>query len=64
MKWNIRHGKFWMIQWGRPIFFSLGVHIDPRVPYIDFHLIAMILTIGNLDKTYKDYKAWWSSRSL
>lgn len=64
MRWRqIKHSKYWMIQWGRPIFFSLGVHIDPRIPYIDIHLIFIIITIGNCEKQYQDYKAWWASRS-
>lgn len=58
----IRHGKYWMLQWGRPIFLSVGVHLDYRFRYIDFHLGAAILTIGNISQEYEEYQAWWSSR--
>ena len=64
MQWKIKHGKYWMVQWGWPVFLSIGIHVDFRVPYIDLHLIAMIITIGNCEKTYKDYRTWWSSRSI
>jgi hypothetical protein len=64
MRWHKTHGKWWMIQWGRPIFFSFGIHVDSHLKYVDFHLIAMIITLGNMEETYREYKAWWSSRSL
>jgi len=65
MRWHqIKHGKWWMLQWGKPIFFSLGIHIDPRIWYVDLHLIACIITFGHCEKAYTDYKAWWASRSL
>jgi hypothetical protein len=53
-----------MLQWGRPIFFSLGIHVDPRIGYVDLHLVACILTLGNCEATYREYRAWWSSRSI
>jgi len=63
-EWKIKHGKYWMVQWGKPIFFSLGIHIDRALKYIDFHLIFIILTFGKPDWDYKEYQAWWSSRSI
>ena len=61
-----------MVQWGEPIFFSLGIHTafrhplswDFRIKYIDIHLVCLIITIGNQGETYEEYKAWWASRSL
>jgi hypothetical protein len=61
MQWNLKKGKYWMLQWGEPIFFSLGIHIDPRKKYIDFHIIYFIFTIGD-PKAYIEYESWWSAR--
>jgi len=63
MRWHISNGKYWMVQWGKPIFFSLGIHIDRRLKYMDLHLIFLIITIGNPDWGFEDYRAWWSSRN-
>jgi len=64
MQWHIKiPAKYIMVQWGWPIFFSLGIHIDPRARYIDLHIIFFILTIGN-PKVYEQYLSWWSSRSI
>jgi len=60
----MRKGRHWMVQWGWPIFFSLGLHVDPRIWYVDLHVIATILTFGNLDAVDYDFKAWNSSRSV
>jgi hypothetical protein len=64
MQWHIKTGRYWMVQWGKPIFFSLGIHIDYNLKYVDLHLIFIIITFGNPDWPYKEYKAWWSSRSI
>jgi hypothetical protein len=53
-----------MVQWGWPILFSLGIHVDRNWKYIDLHLVFVILTIGNPDWPYEEYRAWWSSRSI
>lgn len=67
MQWHIYNRKRIMIQWGRPIFFSLGIHIDSRLRYVDLHLIFIIITIGNAGKSgdwsYDEYRVWWASRS-
>lgn len=66
MQWHIKNRKWWMVQWGRPIFFSLGIHIDSHLKYVDFHLIFAIITIGKQnpdDWAYDDYRTWWASRS-
>ncbi len=64
MQWHIKNKGWLMIQWGWPIFFSLGIHIDRSLKYIDFHLVFIIITIGNPDWPYEEYRAWWSSRSI
>ena len=67
MKWHIKHNKYCMIQWGKPIFFSLGIHVDNQLKYIDIHLIFIIITLGDPNWTYDEYSnahhAWWSSRN-
>lgn len=55
-----------MIQWGRPIFFSFGIHIDYRLRYVDIHLFFLIITIGKTnpgDWSFEEYRVWWASRS-
>lgn len=56
-----------MIQWGKPIFFSLGIHIDCFLRYVDFHLIFLIITIGKTDYDFDTYeinlRSWWASRT-
>lgn len=64
MRWHIHNGKRWMVQWGWPIFFSLGIHIDRQLKYMDLHLGFIIITFGNPDWPYEDYRAWWSSRTI
>jgi len=55
--WYIIHGKYWMIQFSNMGWISLGIHIDPRCrrtgktnqrygPYIDLHLICVIISVG------------------
>lgn len=64
-KWNFVHGRYWMIQWGFPIFFSLGIHLDRNFRYLDLHFIFVILTIGRLNKNdFKEAGAWWSAREV
>lgn len=67
MRWHIKiPHKALMIQWGRPIFFSLGIHIDSRLRYVDLHLVFIIITIGVQkpeDWGYEEYRVWWASRS-
>ena len=57
-RWNIKHGKWWMIQWAFDSWISLGIHIDfkHRIasvtgegygPYIDFHIGFIIVSLGN-----------------
>lgn len=58
----IRHGRFWMVQYSRRIFFSLGIHLDFELRYIDLHLGCLILTLGDMEREYDQYQAWWSSR--
>lgn len=55
--WGIRYGRWWALQWRFDHCYSFGVHIDlmrrPHAivgsfgPYIDFHLLVIILSIGN-----------------
>jgi hypothetical protein len=55
--WVIRHGKWWMVQWHFGGWISFGIHIDPIKrrtgrsgirygPYMDVHILWMILSIG------------------
>lgn len=62
-KWQIRrpHRRL-MVQWGKSVKYSVGIHVDHQFQYVDFHLLFFIVTIGNPD-AYEDYQAWWSSRS-
>jgi len=62
MRWHIKAGKYWLFQWGWPVGFSLGIHVDYRLSYIDLHLGWVLLTLGNMQVEYKEYQAWWSSR--
>ena len=64
MRWHTRHGRWWMVQWGRPIWFSLGIHIDCHLRYVDVHLGFLILTLGSPDYSFEEYHTWWSARSL
>lgn len=57
---HIKHGKYWMVQWGVPVLFSVGVHVDNRFKYIDFHLLFAVITLGSME--YDHYQAWWSAR--
>lgn len=61
--WHVKHGKYYMLQWGMPIAYSLGIHIDHKFKYIDFHLLFIIITLGNMKHEYEYYQAWWSSRT-
>jgi len=55
MRWGIRHGRWWMIQYAFDSTISLGIHIDPLRrqadagpygPYVDIHLIAVVVSFG------------------
>jgi hypothetical protein len=60
MRWRIhRPHPLLMVQWGWPIFLSLGLHFDFRAPYLDLHLGAVIVTLGRIRKQADDYQAWW-----
>lgn len=56
-RWNIRYGKYWMVQWCFNGWVSLGVHIDFNCrtaektkerygPYVDFHVGPAIFSLG------------------
>lgn len=54
--WHCRYGSWWMVQVVFDGWLSFGIHIDYKHrrdawghtygPYIDFHLLKMILSIG------------------
>jgi hypothetical protein len=54
--WNLRYGRWWMIQWQADGWFSLGLHLDFRRrrradgikygPYLDVHLGWVIFSVG------------------
>jgi hypothetical protein len=55
--WNLRHGRWWMVQWAFDGWLSFGIHIDFRTrvnslcecrygPYVDLHLGCCIVSIG------------------
>lgn len=56
MRWGIRYGRWWAVQWVLDGWFSLGVHIDLRHrrdsqgrsfgPYLDLHLGVVVVSIG------------------
>lgn len=55
MRWGVRWGSWWMVQWSLDGTFSLGVHVDPRTrdgpggrygPYVDWHLGPAAVSIG------------------
>lgn len=63
-RWNIKHGKYWMVQWCFNGWVSFGIHIDfkHRIasqtnegygPYIDLHLGPAIFSFG--------YRPYYSS---
>lgn len=55
-RWNLRHGRWWLLQWSLNWWLSLGIHLDlkqrkdcrgrPYGPYVDLHLGCVILSIG------------------
>ena len=56
-RWNIRYGKYWMVQWCFGGWLSFGFHIDftRRIasttgeaygPYIDLHIGPAIFSFG------------------
>jgi hypothetical protein len=50
-KWEIRHGRWWMLQWSINGWLSLGIHVDFRKrstygPYVDLHLGWVIVSVG------------------
>lgn len=56
MRWGVRHGRWWMVQWSLDGTLSLGVHVDPvrrqawagsYGPYADLHLGPIVVSIGN-----------------
>lgn len=40
-------GRWWAVQFWPSLYFSLGVHVDPRRPIIDLHLGWLIVSVGN-----------------
>ncbi len=55
--WHLHYGSWWMVQWCCTGWVSFGVHIDFRTrlnqdhkvkygPYIDFHFLCFILSLG------------------
>lgn len=57
MKWHIKYGKWWMIQWQFASWISIGIHIDVKTkvnsitkikyaPYIDIHFLFFIFSLG------------------
>jgi len=54
--WNLRYGRWWMLQWSLNWWLSLGVHVDLKQrkdhrgrsfgPYLDLHLGCVILSLG------------------
>jgi hypothetical protein len=46
-QWHIRHGRWWALQWCRNGWFGLGIHVDWRRRYVDFHFAHCILSLGD-----------------
>lgn len=46
-----------MIRFAKNPWFSLGIHVDHKAPYVAFHLPGVVITVG---KTAKP----WYSRTL
>lgn len=47
--WNIRYGRWWMVQWCADApWFSLGLHVDWERPYVDVHLGRLIFSAGRV----------------
>jgi hypothetical protein len=55
VRWGIRYGGWWMVQWAFDRTLSLGLHLDPcrRLgdhgpygPYLDLHLGLLVLSLG------------------
>lgn len=53
----MRYGRWWALQWGWHLVFSLGVHFDWRArvnrragvrygPYLDIHLPGLVASVG------------------
>jgi len=61
-RYLVWHGRYWMFQFSPRIFLSFGVHIDFELKYVDFHLGAVILTFGDMERQYTEYRSWASSR--
>lgn len=63
-RWHVQTGRYWMLQWGWSILFSVGLHIDWRLRYVDLHLGCVIVTLGRPEWGYEECRAWWSARSI
>jgi hypothetical protein len=56
MRWGIRYGRFWAVQWVIAPWVSLGIHVDLTRhvdsrgrtfgPYVDLHLLVLIVSFG------------------
>ena len=40
-------GQYWAVQIYLNWYFSLGVHVDLRRPYADFHIGMLIVSVGD-----------------
>lgn len=40
-------GRYWAVQFYRNRYISLGVHIDFQRPYVDVHLLWLIVSLGD-----------------
>lgn len=55
MRWGVRHGRWWLVQWSLDGSMSFGLHVDPcrRLadtgpygPYLDLHLGCVVVSVG------------------
>jgi len=57
--WHLKHGSWWMVQWCRDGWYSLGIHVEtktrialtggmrrPYGPYVDLHFLWFIVSLG------------------
>jgi len=53
-----------MVQYGINIGFSLGIHVDFWLRYVDIHIPLIVITIGNIKEVEYPPETWHSARDI
>jgi hypothetical protein len=59
-QWHQRYGRWWAFQWSWNGWLGLGIHIDWRRRYVDFHFAHCILSLGDnpINLPYEERQAY------